>query len=967
MTVSLKKKQESAAIMYSLLNSRSSCDFSNLCKNTNHLKSLKALLIVNGLIKHKLLLGQFLESCFNLGSVDIAISTFSTVKKPSSLLQNLMIRRLSNKGLHENVLSVYKTCQVSNCLSGDFTFPFVIKACSVLDSFEIGKEIHCVVLRNGYERNVVIETALVDFYGKTGHLGTARSLIDGNPQPDLVSLNALISCYSFHGIDQQVFEVFKLIFAVGLKPNLSTLASVIPVCTRLGCLDTGTSLHGFAVKSGFFPNEFLVPALISMYARDECVSSAINMFEGVKRKNAAVWNAMISAYTQKHMAFEAYGMFRQMILAGVLPNSITFVSIIPSCEVGGGILYGESFHARVIKHGLENQVSVLTALVSMYAKLGQMHKAENLFDRVSNRNLLLWNVMVSAYVRNSLWDTSLAAFCEMQLGGFSPDAVSIVSILSACSNLEAVLLGKCAHAFSIRKGIDSNPSVSNALLAFYSDCRQLTSSFKLFHEMVDTRNTVSWNTLISGCARSGEMEKAVDLGHRMQKEGVVLDLVTLISVLPVYCHRDYLGHGMTLHGYAIKRGFSSDVYLVNALISAYCKCGDLDAGRYLFEVMSERCIVSWNALITGFRHLNLQKEALVFFSQMMEYQRPNSVTLLNVLPLCYSHLQGKSVHAFAIRTGVLQETHLVTSLIYMYARFENMNSCLSVFEIGTKDIPVWNAIIFVNIQAKYPEKAVWFFYDLLRMGLQPDNITVLRLVSACAQLNFLNLAHSVMAFVICKGFEKDSAVSNALIDMHARCGDIVTAKKLFEGLVEKDAVSWRVMINGYCLHGDGKAALETFSQMQLSGVIPDDIVFSTIFSACSHAGLVEQGGMVLNSMVENGVSAGMDHYACLVDLLGRKGHLKEAYGVVEKLPGKPSATLLESLLGACCVHGNVEIGEKISGMLFEMDPDNPGPYVILSNIYAAAGRWSDAIKVRANIDRRRLRKAAGCSLLIREK
>ncbi|KAJ6304849.1 hypothetical protein OIU78_020414 [Salix suchowensis] len=542
MTVSLKKKQESAAIMYSLLNSTSSCDFSNLCKNTNHLKSLKALLIVNGLIKHKLLLGQFLESCFNLGSVDIAISTFSTVKKPSSLLQNLMIRRLSNKGLHENVLSVYKTCQVSNCLSGDFTFPFVIKACSVLDSFEIGKEIHCVVLRNGYERNVVIETALVDFYGKTG-----------------------------------------------------------------------TSLHGFAVKSGFFPNEFLVPALISMYARDECVSSAINMFEGVKRKNAAVWNAMISAYTQKHMAFEAYGMFRQMILAGVLPNSITFVSIIPSCEVGGGILYGESFHARVIKHGLENQVSVLTALVSMYAKLGQMHKAENLFDRVSNRNLLLWNVMVSAYVRNSLWDTSLAAFCEMQLGGFSPDAVSIVSILSACSNLEAVLLGKCAHAFSIRKGIDSNPSVSNALLAFYSDCRQLTSSFKLFHEMVDTRNTVSWNTLISGCARSGEMEKAVDLGHRMQKEGVVLDLVTLISVLPVYCHRDYLGHGMTLHGYAIKRGFSSDVYLVNALISAYCKCGDLDAGRYLFEVMSERCIVSWNALITGFRHLNLQKEALVFF------------------------------------------------------------------------------------------------------------------------------------------------------------------------------------------------------------------------------------------------------------------------------------------------------------------------------------------------------------------
>ncbi|XP_034910418.1 pentatricopeptide repeat-containing protein At3g16610 [Populus alba] len=922
--VSLKNKQESASIMCSSLNSRSNRNFSNICKNTNHLKSLKALLIVNGLIQHKLLLRQFLESCFNLGSVDIALSTFNTIKKPSLLLQNLMIRSLSNNGLHENVLSVYKTCQVSNSLSDDFTFPFVIKACSILGAFEIGKEIHCAVLRNGYERNVVIETALVDFYGKIGHLGTARSLIDRSPQPDLVSLNALISCYSFHGIDQPVFEVFKHIFAVGLKPNLSTLASVIPVCTRLGRLTTGKSLHGFAVKSGFLANEFLVPALISMYARDVYVSSAINMFEDVKRKNIAVWNAMISAYTQKDMAFEAYEMFRQMLHADVLPNSITFVSVIPSCEVAGGILYGESFHAWVIKHGLENQVSVVTALVSMYAKLGEMHEAENLFDRISNRNLLLWNVMVSGYVCNCLWDTSLAAFCEMQLGGFRPDAVSIVSVLSACSNLEAVLFGKCAHAFSVRKGIDSSPNVSNALLAFYSDCRQLTSSFKLFHKM-HVRNTVSWNTLISGCVHSGEMEKAADLGHSMQKEGVALDLVTLISFLPVYCDRDYLGHGMTLHGYAIKKGFASDVSLVNALISTYCKCGDLDSGRFLFEVMSERCIVSWNALFTGLRHLNLQNEAMVLFSQMTEYQRPNSVTLLNVLPLCYSHLQG------------------------------------------TEDIPVWNAIISVHIQTKYPEKAVCFFNDLLRMGLQPDNITALSLVSACAQLNFLSLAHSVMAYMICKGFEKDSAVSNALIDMYARCGDIVTAKKLFEGLIEKDAVSWSVMINGYCLHGDSKAALETFSQMQSSGVIPDVIVFSTILSACSHAGLVEQAWMVLNSMVENGISARIEHYACLVDLLGRKGHLKEAYNVVKKLPSKPSVTLLESLLGACSVHGNVEIGEEISGLLIEMDPDNPVPYVILSNIYAAAGRWADANKLRSNIDRRRLRKAAGCSLLLREK
>ncbi|CAK7337665.1 unnamed protein product [Dovyalis caffra] len=955
--------------MHNSFNLKSSYNFSNLlnlCKNTNHLKSLKALLIVNGLIQHKLLLGQFLKSSFNLGAVDIAISTFNKIKKPSLFLQNLMIRSLSKNGLHEHVLSVYKTCRVSNCPSDDFTFPFVIKGCSVLGAFRIGKEIHCVVLRNGYEQNVVIETTLIDFYGKIGCLGSARILIDRSPQPDLVSLNALISCYSLHAIDEEVFGVFKLIFLVGLKPNLSTLASVIPVCTRLGCLDTGKSLHGFAIKSGVLANEFLVPALISMYARDACLSSARNMFEDVKKKNVVVWNAMISAYTQKNMAFEAYEMFQEMLRADVQPNSITFVSVIPSCEVAGIIWYGESFHAWVIKQCLENQVSVLTALVSMYAKLGEMDKAEHLFDRMSNRSLLSWNVMVSGYVCNGLWDTSLAAFCEMQLGGFRPDAVSVVSVLSACSKLEAVLLGKSAHAFSIRKGIDSNPNLSNALLAFYSGCGHLTSSLKLFHKM-DTRNTVSWNTLISGCVYSGEVEKAFDLGRRMQKEGVTLDLVTLISVLPVYCDRENLSHGMTIHGYVIKLGFASVVYLVNALISMYCKCGDLDAGRLLFEAMSERCIVSWNALITGYRHHNLQNKALIFFHQMLEKdQRPNSVTLLNVLPMCYSHLQSMSIHAFAIRTGILQETPLLTSLICTYARFENMNSCLSLFETGIKDLSVWNAIISVHIQTKYPEKAVSLCYDLFQMGLQPDHITVLSLISACAQLNFLNLAHSVMAYVIRKGFEKDAAVSNSLIDLYARCGDIFTAKKLFEGLLEKDAVSWSVMINGYCLHGDGEAALEIFSQMQLSGVRPNVNVFSTILSACSHSGLVEQGWLVFNSMVENGISPSLEHYACLVDLLGRAAHLNEAYDVVKQLPCKPSVSLLESLLGACRVHGNVEIGEKISWMLFEMDPENPGPYVMLSNIYAAAGRWTDADKVRTNMDGRQLRKVAGCSLLLRD-
>ncbi|KAE7999609.1 hypothetical protein FH972_004017 [Carpinus fangiana] len=937
-----------------------------LCRSIKQLEPLMSLLIVKGLIEDKSSIGEFVWSCFYLGAPDIAVSAFRRIKKPSVVLQNLMVRCLCNCGLYEDVIFLYLSCRASGLPSDYFTFPFVIKACSALNALRIGKEVHCVVLRTGFEKNLVVQTTLVDFYAKSGCMGTARTLIDRIPHPDIVCWNALIAGYSSNGLDEDAFEVFRQIFEMGLKPNVSTFASIIPVCARLGCLDIGKCLHGFAAKSGYFSNDFLVPALISMYAGDVNLSSARSLFDSLLEKNVTVWNAMISAYTHRQNTFESFKVFQQMILAGLQPNLVTFVSLIPSCENANSLCVGESLHACVIKHGSEDQLPVLTSLVSMYSKLGDVNSAIFLFYQMPQKNLLLWNSMVSGHVHNGQWDASLVTFREMQFAGCNPDAVSIVSILSACSKLEAVLLGQSAHAVSVRRGIDSNLNVTNALLAFYSDCHQLSSSFQLFNSMAG-RNAVSWNTLISGCVNNGDVEKAAILFHRMQKEGTELDLVTLISILPIFSGSKNLGQGRALHGFSMKTGFDSDISLVNALISMYCYCGDLEAGRLLFEIMPQRSVVSWNALITGFRRYhNLQHEALILFNRMIkEDQRPNSVTLLNLLPLCCNQLQGKSIHAFAVRTGFAKETPLVSSLIFMYDRFENLNSCLLLFQMGNRgDISLWNAIMSVHVQSKNAKKAVAFFCDLLQLGLQPDKITVLSLISSCVQLNSINLTHSVLSYLIRKGFNKYMVICNALIDLYARGGHILNAKKLFDGLVEKDAISFSVMINGYGLHGDAEAALDLLSQMEVLGMRPGDVIYLTVLSACSHSALVEKGRAVFNSMVEQGISPKMEHYACMVDLLGRIGHLNEAYDIVKGLACKPSVSMLQSLLGGCRIHGNVELGERIGEMLFEIDPENSRSYVMLYNIYAAAGRWTDADKLRSDMERRQLRKIPGFSLLV---
>ncbi|KAK4416201.1 Pentatricopeptide repeat-containing protein [Sesamum alatum] len=266
--------------------------------------------------------------------------------------------------------------------------------------------------------------------------------------------------------------VLQNMHTMSVKPNASTFASVFPVCSRIGVDDVGISLHGLAHKLGYTEEEPLVPALISMYANSGDLLAARHIFDTSTRNNVAIWNAIISAYTRNHRPEDAVPVFQAMLRDDMKPNLITFVSLLPSSENLGSI-YVESFHAHVVKFGFEEELSVVTALLSVYAKLGNMDSAEFLFHNIHVRNFLFWNSMVSAYAGHGLWEQSLEAFRLMQKDGFVPDAISIVSLLSSCSELSAILLGKSAHAFSIRKGIDINLNASNALLAFYCGSKEL--------------------------------------------------------------------------------------------------------------------------------------------------------------------------------------------------------------------------------------------------------------------------------------------------------------------------------------------------------------------------------------------------------------------------------------------------------------------------------------------------------------
>jgi pentatricopeptide repeat protein len=269
------------------------------------------------------------------------------------------------------------------------------------------------------------------------------------------------------------------------------------------------------------------------------------------------------------------------------------------------------------------------------------------------------------------------------------------------------------------------------------------------------------------------------------------------------------------------------------------------------------------------------------------------------------------------------------------------NACRVFNKMHTRDLVTWNAMIFGHVKCGQGQKALELFQKLQREGVQPGPVTFVGVLNACASVVALGNGRQVHEQTIESGCESDVFVGNSLVDMYAKCGSMEDACKVFNKMSSRDVISWNAMLPGFAMHDvHGNKALEHFEQMFEEGVEPNDVTFVCILSACSHAGLVDEGIQFYHFMTQNCmISAKLKHYACMVDLLGRAGHLQEAENVIKMMPCKPNADVWRSLLGACRIHGNVEMGERAAQQALELDPENVAGYVLLSDIYTAAGNW----------------------------
>ncbi|XP_057950690.1 pentatricopeptide repeat-containing protein At1g08070, chloroplastic-like [Malania oleifera] len=524
------------------------------------------------------------------------------------------------------------------------------------------------------------------------------------------------------------------------------------------------------------------------------------------------------------------------------------------------------------------------------------------------------------------------------------------------------------HAHLIKTRLLLNPAIAQHLLESAAILVPGAMDYAMsIFQIIDEPSSPICNIMIRGFTLNQSPDEAIMLFKRMLEDSTKPDQFTFPCILKACSRLQALEEGEQIHAQIMKCGYGSHVFVENTLIHLYANCGRVDVARRVFDVMSERTIFTWNSMFAGYTKRGYWEEVVKLFQKMLELDvRFDEITLVVVLTACgrLADIElGEWIHEFIEANGLNGNHTLITSLVDMYAKCGRVDTAQRLFDqMSQRDVVAWSAMISGYSQANRCREALDLFNEMQKANVIPNEITMVSVFSSCAVLGALETGKWFHCFVKKRRMKLTVALGTALIDFYAKCGSIDTSIEVFYEMPLKNAMSWTVLIQGLASNGQGKRALEFFEIMREKNIEPNDVTFIGILSAYSHAGLINEGRSFFISMTRDfGIEPRIEHYGCMVDMLGRAGLIEKAYQFIRNMPIQPSAIIWRTLLGSCRVYKNVEIGEESLKHLVKLEPTHSGDYVLMSNIYASVGRWEDALKVRSQMKTKGIRKTPGCS------
>ncbi|XP_048140005.1 pentatricopeptide repeat-containing protein At3g46790, chloroplastic [Rhodamnia argentea] len=503
-----------------------------------------------------------------------------------------------------------------------------------------------------------------------------------------------------------------------------------------------------------------------------------------------------------------------------------------------------------------------------------------------------------------------------------------------------------------------------------SSCRPRPCSFCTLNPAISTSTTTAdKNHVIQRLCQKGELKRALRvLSQEPNPTQRTYELLILSCA-----HQGALAEGLDVHCHLSENGSDQDPFLATKLINMYSELDAIENARKVFDETRNRTIYVWNALFRALTLAGHGNEVIDLYRRMKRVGIPSDrFTYTFVLKACVASegvlsfsQKGREIHAHILRLGYEGHVHIMTTLVDMYARFGCVKCAGIVFgEMSQKNVVSWSAMIACYAKNGMPFEALELFREMMLKthDLLPNSVTMVSVLQACGALAALEQGRLIHGYVLRRGLDSILPVISSLVTMYARCGKLDRAQQVFDKMDERDVVSWNSLISSYGIHGFGEVAIQNFNEMIISGISPSPISFVSVLGACSHAGLVEDGKMMFDSMVrEHRIFPSVEHYACMVDLLGRANRLDEAATIIEEMRIEPGPKVWGSLLGSCRIHCNVELAERASARLFELEPTNAGNYVLLADIYAEAKMWHEVRRVKKLLEARRLQKVPGRS------
>lgn len=620
----------------------------------------------------------------------------------------------------------------------------------------------------------------------------------------------------------------------------------------------------------------------------------------------------------------------------------------------GNIREAESLFHRMP----EKSIVTYTAMLSAYANNGQITNARILFDEMPQRTVATWNAMITAYVRNmnrvNGLEEAFRLFLRMPVRNAVSYTAMIMGFVNAgrfddaerlyestplkwrdpfCSNVLMngyLKIGKLEEALRVFEGMVEKNVVSwSSMVDGYCKNGRVSEARKLFDMMEESRNEFTWCSMIDGYMKVSRFEDGFQLFLRMRREGEVGIEPTILTVIFESCGRiGRYKEGCQVHGFVSRLGFKFDVYLANSIIAMYSRFGSINEARNLFNMMSEKDVVSWNSLLYGYVQAGKLEEANELFEKM---DSKDSVSW--------------------------------TTLITGFSNKGLTEKCTKLFsKMPEQDDVAWTALISGFVNNGEHEEAICWFAQMIRNTIRPNPLALSSLLSASASLACLSLGLQMQAFVVKMNMEHDLSIQNSLVSMYSKSGIVNDAYKIFKSITTPNIVSFNSMITGFAHNGFGEEALDLFRQLVDGGQDPTEVTFLGVLSACTHVGLVEEGWQYFKSMrTYFKVEPGPDHYACMVDLLGRAGLLDEATMLIKSMPVEPHAGVWGALLGASRTHMHLDLAKLAAQNILELEPTNAAPYVVLSDIYSIIGKRRDEEEMRLSKRLRGIKKSPGCS------